>query len=109
MTREEALRAVDLARKACCGYIGEKCDCKYGAAGGSEQTGCPELRELGAVLSRVTDAQWLALESAAFDEADPIPAEPPPVDYVTYEVLIEALRESRYDGLANRLEKARRR
>ncbi len=76
MTREEVLRAVDLARKSCCGYIGKTCDCKYGADGKGEQTGCPELRELGVVLSRITDEHWLALESVALDEADPTPAEP---------------------------------
>lgn len=68
MTREEVLKAVDLARKARCGYIGKRCDCKYGS-GGSEQTGCPELRELGALLSRISDEQWGELESAAFDES----------------------------------------
>jgi hypothetical protein len=39
--------------------------------------------------------------------SDTTPAEPPSVDYVTYEVLIEALRTSQYYGLADRLEKAR--
>lgn len=70
MTREEALKAIDCAREACCGYMGKTCDCKYGASGHGEQTACPELRELGAVLARITDGQWDDLESAAFDELE---------------------------------------
>jgi hypothetical protein len=70
VTRTEAIAAVDRAQKTCCGYRGKKCDCKYGASGGSEQTGCPELRELGAMLTRLSDTDWDALQAKAFDEPD---------------------------------------
>lgn len=42
--------AVETARRWVCAYWGDPCDCKYGATtateSNSEQTGCPELREL---------------------------------------------------------------
>lgn len=46
MTKEATLAALKLAREAVCPYIGATCDCKYGASGKGEQTGCPELRTL---------------------------------------------------------------
>ena len=47
MKPEIILQTLKLARKACCGYMGDTyCDCKYGASGSGEQTGCPELREM---------------------------------------------------------------
>ncbi len=40
------LAALRLAQRATCTYFGPTCDCKYGASGKGEQTGCPELRTL---------------------------------------------------------------
>jgi len=42
-------------------HIPSFCDCKYGFAGrgfASEQTGCPELRLVHAILSAMTDAEY---------------------------------------------------
>lgn len=42
----ELIQALRLARKSCCAYMGDTCDCKFGASGTGEQTGCPELYAL---------------------------------------------------------------
>lgn len=74
-----------------------------------------------ATVQEPSSANWADSSNVIYDDgpliftignhrlepADPTPAEPPPVDYVTYEVLIEALRAWEYYGLADRLEKAR--
>ncbi len=46
-TIKTKIAALKLARKAVCCYSCDTyCDCKYGATGIGEQTGCPEIREL---------------------------------------------------------------
>lgn len=35
------------------------CDCKYGASGQGEQTGCPELRCVTALLNLMTEKEYL--------------------------------------------------
>lgn len=64
-SREEALRVLRIMGYRVCVYMGEGwphfCDCKYGGPSdrpGTEQTGCPELASLYAVVSAMTDAQW---------------------------------------------------
>lgn len=65
MTRLQIVAAMEAARKnRLCGYMGDPCDCKYGIAttndrmGGSEQTGCPEMRTAIAILRNMTDQEW---------------------------------------------------
>lgn len=41
-----------------------RCDCKYGANGVGEQTGCPELRNLLAMLEQYSDEEWQTLVNA---------------------------------------------
>lgn len=59
------------------GWLETRCDCKYGYSvereksrgGVGEQTGCPELRSIYAVLEKMSEAEWNALtnEAGAFD------------------------------------------
>lgn len=43
---ERLADSLELLRQHLCGYVGQPtCDCKYGASGRGEQTGCPELRD----------------------------------------------------------------
>lgn len=67
-SRDKVLRAVELLGDRVCCYAGASwleriCDCKYGGPteAYSEQTGCPELRNVQHVLSVMTDAEWEAL------------------------------------------------
>ena len=68
-SKENLLKVVThMRRKTCCydGLMFEKepltCDCKYGFDPecknyGSEQTGCPELRTIEALLHNITDEE----------------------------------------------------
>jgi hypothetical protein len=52
---ETALEIAKRLRRMLCGYIGDRCDCKYlpdnkNTPADSEQTGCCELREITAAL-----------------------------------------------------------
>jgi hypothetical protein len=71
-SRVESIRAIEKAGEISCRYSGAAwphfCDCKYGGPrerlgklGNSEQTGCPELMSAHAILSAMTDAEWVAL------------------------------------------------
>ena len=49
------------------------CDCKYGAEGifkgphyGGEQTGCPEMREVAAILRHMTDSEYERIQTRIF-------------------------------------------
>lgn len=43
---ERLAESLERLRQHLCGYVGQPtCDCKYGASGRGEQTGCPELRD----------------------------------------------------------------
>lgn len=45
LAQAELLNNLEDLRKRLCPYVGgTSCDCKYGASGKGEQTGCPELR-----------------------------------------------------------------
>lgn len=62
--REELLQNINIFQKRVCGYKCTpdcKCDCKYGATGVGEKTGCPELRTVIALLSKITDKQYNSL------------------------------------------------
>lgn len=75
---DEVIEGVERVRKSLCCYAGPTCDCKYGISGserpGSEQTGCPELRDvlgylrnLRAALSGnllLTSAEWHDLQTS---------------------------------------------
>jgi hypothetical protein len=44
-------------------WVDGRCDCKYGASGKGEQSGCPELRSVYAIVEALTDAEWQILTS----------------------------------------------
>jgi hypothetical protein len=67
----DTLAALRLAQRAVCTYMGPTCDCKYGASGEGEQTGCPELRDL---IDR-------------YDAESAHPAPSAPAEFVTADVL----------------------
>ena len=51
---EELLASLHDLRMRLCGYGAawdERCDCKFGASGRGEQTGCPEIRQAIAIIS----------------------------------------------------------
>jgi hypothetical protein len=67
MTRAELIQAMELTRRfRVCAYMGETCDCKYGIKGdekpGDEQTGCPEMRDVIALLRAMNDAEFAEIE-----------------------------------------------
>ncbi len=63
-SREEALAALEVLGAYHCGYSHKEwatfCDCKFGGPTltGDEQTGCPELRSIQAVISKMSDDEW---------------------------------------------------
>ncbi len=66
MTRAETIALLERVRAAnVCAYATPGCDCKYGASLEGEQTGCPELRELIAMLGKLTDQDWSTLRAWA--------------------------------------------
>ena len=72
MTRTEAIELLEAVRAGnVCSYVGKSCDCKYGrmraakASHASEQTGCPELRDLAAMLGALSDKDWETLRAWA--------------------------------------------
>ncbi len=86
--REECIRVVlALGQRVCCYSGGEwrnrRCDCKYSGplksdVGGSEQTGCPELRTILHLLEQVPDEQWQQIMGDTNPgELFKQPAEPP--------------------------------
>jgi len=56
--RDTLLEAITRMQKKACGYNSTPCDCKYGASGAGEQTGCPELRNVILLLQNMTDGQY---------------------------------------------------
>jgi len=62
-SKEELFRALKLVQLKICAYRSAIfCDCKYGITEktmrNGEQTGCPEVRELIAMLSVMTDQEF---------------------------------------------------
>lgn len=46
MSAESLIESLERLRWQLCDYVDQPtCDCKYGASGRGEQTGCPELRD----------------------------------------------------------------
>jgi hypothetical protein len=39
------IEGLETIRKRLCCYAGPTCDCKFGASGKGEETGCPEIRQ----------------------------------------------------------------
>lgn len=68
-SRETVLKGLDYFGSRACAYgtwPDGRCDCKYGVGdGGSEQTGCPELRTLRHLALTLTDDEWTMLERRA--------------------------------------------
>lgn len=68
-SREESINALETFGEGACRYYGRRwphhCDCKYGLGRGAkkagETSGCPELMSIHAILSAMTDAEWLEL------------------------------------------------
>lgn len=74
MTRKEAIAAMEALQKLSCGYLpGGACDCKYGLSPEilksenydrsvsrpmDERTGCPELRDIKALLEAMSDEDF---------------------------------------------------
>jgi len=56
--REEALRNLKKMQQEACLYNNTPCDCKYGASGSREETGCPELRTVIKMLENMDDEQY---------------------------------------------------
>lgn len=56
-TLDDVIEELERVRRGLCCYMGPTCDCKYGfpsdRAAGTEQTGCPELRDAIALLRRL--------------------------------------------------------
>jgi hypothetical protein len=66
VTRTEAITLLERVRStSVCTYAGPTCDCKYGHSFRGEQTGCPELRDLVAMLGALTDRDWETLQGWA--------------------------------------------
>lgn len=81
VTREEIIQAIILLGDQRCVYGGQDwlnrfCDCKYGGPDskgyGSEESGCPELRVVEAILSNITDEEYESILS----RPRKLPAEP---------------------------------
>ena len=68
-SKEVALAALDHFGSRACMYgtwPDGMCDCKYGVGqGGSEQTGCPELRTIRQLVVAMDDEEWAMLERRA--------------------------------------------
>ena len=61
-TKDGVLLALECARKKCCGYVGDRCDCKFGVTEdtfgiGERGTGCPELRQAIYLVECLTDEE----------------------------------------------------
>ena len=65
---ERLADSLELLRQHLCGYVGQPtCDCKYGASGRGEQTGCPELRD---AIDYLRTARPVTVPTAREGEAD---------------------------------------
>jgi hypothetical protein len=64
--RDELLAGLERIRLRLCCYMGPSCDCKYGATGKGEQTGCPEIREAMVLVAEEFDK--LTLTKELFEE-----------------------------------------
>jgi hypothetical protein len=67
--RYEFLAGLETLRKRLCQYgpNADRCDCKYGASGQGEESGCPELREAIAILEKVGKREFVRLARLAGD------------------------------------------
>lgn len=65
--KDELLAGLELIRQRLCCYGGPTCDCKYGASGKGEQTGCPELREAMVLVAEEFDK--LTISKEFFEES----------------------------------------
>ncbi len=77
LEKDNLLAAIKVARKRACCYMGDTCDCKYGASDpdnydpltySGEQTGCPELREVIWLLHCMTEDQYADIVKTADKE-----------------------------------------
>lgn len=68
---ENLVAGLEAVRARLCGYIGERCDCKFGASGVGEQTGCPEVRQAIAYLNGEHESVivWERLQEASAQRA----------------------------------------
>lgn len=58
---DELLANLERLRRRLCCYMGDSCDCKFGATPvTSEQTGCPEIRQAMAIISGQRDSVVVA-------------------------------------------------
>jgi len=73
--RENLRKNIELIQRRMCSYDNFSfdpecepprfCDCKYGASGRGEQTGCPELRCMLVLLENMTDEEFSELVNRA--------------------------------------------
>jgi hypothetical protein len=59
--QHELLEALQRMQVEACTYMGSTCDCKYGAGGRGEETGCPELRTCIALVRSMNVGQYSEL------------------------------------------------
>lgn len=57
-SRENVLKVIKKLQEKHCGYVGDRCDCKYGGSFQDEQTGCPELRCIIKLLENLNDEEY---------------------------------------------------
>jgi len=63
--QDELLKGLRTLRKCLCDYTGDRCDCKYGGTGHTEQTGCPELRLVHDLIAALTQEHYETLRRKA--------------------------------------------
>lgn len=51
LSDDELIGNLEALRVRLCCYMGSSCDCKFGATGKGEQTGCPEIRQAIAIIA----------------------------------------------------------
>jgi hypothetical protein len=68
--RKVLLRALEHVRSSVCCYQFSKsaCDCKYGADGVGERTGCPELREVAALLKVLSEDEFADMQQRVWQK-----------------------------------------
>jgi len=55
---QQKVADLEAVRQTLCGYVGDRCDCKYGRGDGSsysEKTGCPEIRAAQRMIAELAD------------------------------------------------------
>jgi len=57
--KKELIENLEKTRMRLCCYMSKNfCDCKYGASGNGESTGCPELRSVISLLRIMTEKEY---------------------------------------------------